>query len=192
MVLGWAVGRRFQKTAVFVAVLLLLAGSPSIAVENTLPDDLTDMSLEALMNIEVTSVSKKPEKQTAAAAAIYVISNADLRRWGVTTIPDALRRVPGLQVARIDANKWAITSRGFNSRFANKLLVMIDGRTVDLVSQDQLGEYGPGVEVKAALLAVIDRHAEDIGGKHVCGELDALKIKSEQTRQQMRQRRFAR
>ena len=62
---------------------------------------LTDMSLEALMNIEVTSVSKKPEKQTAAAAAIYVISNADLRRWGVKTIPDALRRVPGLQVARI-------------------------------------------------------------------------------------------
>jgi iron complex outermembrane receptor protein len=59
-----------------------------------------------------------------------VITNDDLRRWGVTNIPEALRRVPGIEVARIDANKWAITSRGFNSRFANKLLVLIDGRSV--------------------------------------------------------------
>jgi iron complex outermembrane receptor protein len=82
------------------------------------------------MDIEVTSVSKKPQKHSEAAAAIFVISNEDLRRWGVTSLPDALRRVPGLQVARIDANKWAITVRGFNSRFANKLLVLIDGRSV--------------------------------------------------------------
>jgi len=96
----------------------------------TLPDDLTEMSLEALMNIEVTSVSKRPEKQIGAAAAIFVITQDDLHRWGVTNIPEALRRVPGLNVARIDANKWAITARGFNSRFANKLLVLIDGRSV--------------------------------------------------------------
>jgi iron complex outermembrane receptor protein len=95
-----------------------------------LSDDLTDMSLEALMDIEVTSVSKKPQKKSEAAAAIFVITNTDLQRWGVTNVPDALRRVPGLQVARIDANKWAITSRGFNSRFANKLLVLVDGRSV--------------------------------------------------------------
>ncbi len=93
-------------------------------------EDLTSMSLEALMDIEVTSVSKKPQKRSEAAAAIFVISRDDLRRWGVTSMPDALRRVPGLQVARIDANKWAITARGFNSRFANKLLVLIDGRSV--------------------------------------------------------------
>jgi iron complex outermembrane receptor protein len=93
-------------------------------------DDLIDMSLEALMNIEVTSVSKRAQKKSEAAAAIFVITNEDLRRWGVSNIPDALRRVPGLQVARIDANKWAITARGFNSRFANKLLVLIDGRSV--------------------------------------------------------------
>ena len=115
-----------------LATLLCLA--PGIARTESgmdeIPEDLTDMSLEALMNVEVTSVSKKPEKQREAAAAIFVISNDDLRRWGVTSIPEALRRVPGLQVARIDANKWAITSRGFNGRFANKLLVMIDGRTV--------------------------------------------------------------
>ena len=99
-------------------------------LNDALPDDLTDMSLEALMNIEVTSVSKKPQKQSEAAAAIFVITNDDLRRWGVTNVPEALRRVPGIDVARIDANKWAITSRGFNSRFANKLLVLIDGRSV--------------------------------------------------------------
>jgi iron complex outermembrane receptor protein len=95
-----------------------------------MPEDLTDMSLEALMNLEVTSVSKKPQRQSDAAAAIFVVTNNDLRRWGVTNIPEALRRVPGIDVARIDANKWAITSRGFNSRFANKLLVLIDGRSV--------------------------------------------------------------
>jgi len=98
--------------------------------QDILPDDLTEMSLEALMDIEVTSVSKKPQKKSEAAAAIFVITNNDLKDWGVTNIPDALRRVPGLQVARIDANKWAITVRGFNSRFANKLLVLIDGRSV--------------------------------------------------------------
>ncbi len=100
------------------------------SLNSDLPDDLTDMSLEALMNIEITSVSKKPQKQSEAAAAVFVITNDDLRRWGVTNIPEALRRVPGIEVARIDANKWAITSRGFNSRFANKLLVLIDGRSV--------------------------------------------------------------
>jgi len=103
---------------------------PHPVIAGDLPDDLTSMSLEALMDLEVTSVSKKPEKQSGAAAAIFVITNEDLRRWGVTNIPDALRRVPGISVARIDANKWAITARGFNSRFANKLLVLIDGRSV--------------------------------------------------------------
>lgn len=110
----------------------LLTAMPVLASmpEDTLPEDLTDMSMEALMDIEITSVAKKPQKQSDAAAAIFVITNDDLRRWGVTNIPEALRRVPGIDVAKIDANKWAITSRGFNSRFANKLLVLIDGRSV--------------------------------------------------------------
>jgi iron complex outermembrane receptor protein len=115
---------------VLIALSLLLPRCLPAAAGEALSGDLTEMSLEALMDMEVTSVSKKPEKQSAAAAAVFVISNDDLRRWGVTNIPDALRRVPGLQVARIDPNKWAISSRGFNGRFANKLLVMIDGRTV--------------------------------------------------------------
>jgi iron complex outermembrane receptor protein len=90
------------------------------------------MSLEDLMNIdvEVTSVSKTAEKGREAAAAVFVITHEDIRRSGATSIPELLRTVPGLSVARLDANKWAITSRGFNDQFANKLLVLIDGRTV--------------------------------------------------------------
>jgi iron complex outermembrane receptor protein len=123
---------RFTRNAgrCLAGLLLSLAVIPLTAQGAGLPDDLLDMSLEALMDIEITSVSKKPQKKSTAAAAVFVITNDDLRRWGVTNIPDALRRVPGLQVARIDANKWAITSRGFNSRFANKLLVLIDGRSI--------------------------------------------------------------
>ena len=113
-----------------LAGILLTLSAQAATLAAVLPDDLTDMSMEALMDIEITSVAKKPQKQSAAAAAIFVITNDDLRRWGVTNIPEALRRVPGIDVARIDANKWAITARGFNSRFANKLLVLIDGRSV--------------------------------------------------------------
>lgn len=93
-------------------------------------DDLTEMSLEELMNLEVTSVSKKAQSKTDVAAAITVITAEDIRRGGFTVIPEALRSVPGLQVARVDANRWAISIRGFNSLFANKLLVMVDGRSV--------------------------------------------------------------
>lgn len=91
---------------------------------------LKQFSLEELTALEVTSVSKKPEKLVDAAAAIFVITSEDLRRGGFLSIPEALRMVPGLQVAHIDANKWAITARGFNAWHANKLLVLIDGRTV--------------------------------------------------------------
>jgi iron complex outermembrane receptor protein len=113
-----------------LAGLLTLTEVTVVSAAPRLPEDLMDMSLEALMDIEITSAAKKPQKKSEAAAAIFVITNDDLRRWGVMNIPDALRRVPGLQVARIDAGKWAITARGFNSRFANKLLVLIDGRSI--------------------------------------------------------------
>jgi iron complex outermembrane receptor protein len=94
------------------------------------PQDLVELSLEELMDIKVTSVSKKEQKLSQAAAAIFVISQEDIRRSGVTTIPEALRMAPGVEVAQVDANKWAITIRGFNNLFSSKLLVMIDGRTV--------------------------------------------------------------
>jgi iron complex outermembrane receptor protein len=81
------------------------------------------------MDLEVTSVSKRAQKVSESAAAITVITNEEIRRSGMTTIPDLLRGVPGLHVAQIDANHWAVTARGFNDQFANKLLVLIDGRS---------------------------------------------------------------
>ncbi|MCH7909013.1 MAG: TonB-dependent receptor plug domain-containing protein, partial [Candidatus Hydrogenedentes bacterium] len=88
------------------------------------------MSLEELLNIEVTSVSKKAEKRTEAAAAIFVITNDDIKRSGARSIPDVLRMVPGLTVSQLDAYKWSVSSRGFAGRYSNKLLVLIDGRSV--------------------------------------------------------------
>ena len=82
------------------------------------------------MNIEVTSVSKKAQKISEAAAAIFVITQEDIRRSGATNIPDLLRMVPGMDVSQINANDWAVSARGFNQQFSNKLLVLIDGRAV--------------------------------------------------------------
>ena len=92
--------------------------------------DLVDMSFEELANIEITSVTKRPERLSDAAASVYVISADDIRRSGVNSIPEALRLAPNIQVARANANTYAITSRGFNNAIGNKLLVLIDGRTV--------------------------------------------------------------
>lgn len=114
-----------------LAGLLLVAGGSGLApAGSSSTNSVADLSLEDLVNIKVTSVSKKEEKLNDAAAAIFVLSNDDLRRSGATTIADALRVVPGLQVAAIGASDWAVSARGFNSQFANKMLVMIDGRTV--------------------------------------------------------------
>ena len=93
-------------------------------------DDLTKVSIENLMNIEVTSVSKKEQKLSRVAAAVFVITPEDIRRSGATNIPDLLRMVPGLQVAQINGSTWAITARGFDGQYSNKLLVLVDGRTV--------------------------------------------------------------
>ncbi len=116
---------------VFLLLVLLLAGN-SLASSQTEsnPLALKHLSLEDLVNLEVVSASKKVEKLTETDAAIFVITGDQLRRSGFTSLPEALRMVPGLQVAKIDANEWAITSRGFVGTFANKLLVLIDGRSV--------------------------------------------------------------
>ncbi len=82
------------------------------------------------MNVEIVSASKKSEPLLKTAAAAHIISQEDIRRSGATTLPDVLRGVPGVQVAQIDANKWAVSMRGFNDRFSSKLLVMIDGRSI--------------------------------------------------------------
>jgi iron complex outermembrane receptor protein len=82
------------------------------------------------MSIEITSASKKEESLFDTPSAVYVITGEDIRRSGVTSIPEALRLAPGVEVAQLDANKWAITIRGFNERFSTKLLVLIDGRSI--------------------------------------------------------------
>jgi iron complex outermembrane receptor protein len=115
-----------------VALTVSACAASAYATEEAIvaSQDLADMSLEELMSIEVYSVGKKKQKLSDSAAAAYVLTNEDIRRSGVTSIPEALRLVPGVEVARITSNTWAITIRGFNERFANKLLVLIDGRSV--------------------------------------------------------------
>jgi iron complex outermembrane receptor protein len=114
--------------AVTLSFLLVLM-APLARAQKPTPD-LTDISLENLMNIEVTSVSKKEQKLSRAAAAVFVITQEDIRRSDATNIPDLLRMVPGLDVAQIDANTWAISSRGLNAEFSNELLVLVDDRNV--------------------------------------------------------------
>jgi iron complex outermembrane recepter protein len=91
---------------------------------------LADLSLEELSSIRITSVARRPEPLKDAAASVYVITGDDIRRSGVRSLPEALRLAPNLQVARIDAGQYAISARGFNNSVGNKLLVLIDGRTV--------------------------------------------------------------
>lgn len=106
------------------------AEPPTEQVEGGQEVDLTSVPLEDLMHLKVTSVSRKEENLANSAAAVFVITQEDIRHSGSTNIPDLLRMVPGLDVARIDANKWAVSSRGFNDRFARYMLVLIDGRSV--------------------------------------------------------------
>jgi len=112
-----------------VYALAAFAFIPGHAAEMRVAD-LADLSLEQLANIEVMSVSRQAERLADAPASIYVITNEDIRRAGVTSLPEALRLAPNLQVARSSASGYAISARGFNSTTANKLLVLIDGRSV--------------------------------------------------------------
>jgi iron complex outermembrane receptor protein len=120
--------RRFATRFIaFAALSLPLLGDGLRAQENR---DLSSLSVDDLMNVEVTSVSRKGQKVSDTAAAVFVITQDDIRRSGATTIPEILRIVPGLDVARVNGNVWAISARGSNGQYANKLLVMIDGRSV--------------------------------------------------------------
>lgn len=94
------------------------------------PPNLADLSLEQLGDIEITSVSKREQRLGDAPASIYVITKEAIQRAGVNTLAEALRLAPNLHVARINASQYAISARGFNSATANKLLVLIDGRSV--------------------------------------------------------------
>jgi iron complex outermembrane receptor protein len=115
----------------FIAFLLvgLTVSTPRTAIGGEI-DELINLSLEELLQVTVTSVSRKPQSLSTSPAAVFVISQDDIRRSGARTIPDALRMVPGVQVAQVDASTWAVTARGSNGIYANKLLVLMDGRTL--------------------------------------------------------------
>ncbi len=156
-----------------------------VSTANSNQDDLLELSVEDLLNVEVISVSKKAKSLNDSPAAIFVISQDDINRIGATSIPEALRLAPGIDVARIDSNKWAVSARGFNGRFANKLLVLIDGRNtytrafagVYWENQDVMLEdverieviRGPGATLWGAnavngVINIITKHSADTQG----------------------------
>jgi iron complex outermembrane receptor protein len=172
-------------------VLLAVAGLAAGAVgAEPYAGELADMSLEQLGNVVVTSVSRQEERLSDVAASIYIISAGEIRRSGVRTIPEALRLAPNLQVAQNDARNYAVTARGFNNVLENKLLVLIDGRSIysplisgvfwdvpDLVMEDiERIEVisGPGATIWGAnavngVINVITKSARDTQGGLLSG-----------------------
>jgi iron complex outermembrane receptor protein len=122
---------RCRRLTVPYLLLMFVGGAVFTAEAADQPTgDLKQLSLEDLMNVEVTSVSKQPEKLLRAPSAIQVITSEDIRRSGATSIPEALRLADNLEVAQENSHDWAISARGFNANLANKLLVLVDGRAV--------------------------------------------------------------
>ena len=118
-----------------LSALILLAGyfvNPAAAQNKPADSELLSLSIEELMNVKVTTVSRDPQKLSQVASAVFVITQDDIRRSGATSIPDALRMAPGVQVERVGTDKWAISVRGFDGLYSNKLQVLMDGRSVYL------------------------------------------------------------
>ena len=183
----WAPRARVKGATALLVLIVCAAAWGQTPQSNRVPvsaaSDLTQVSIENLMNVEVSSVSKKDQKLLRTAAAVFVLTQEDIRRSGATNIPDLLRLVPGLDVAQIDASDWAVTSRGFNARFANKLLVLIDGRS--LYSPDFAGVLW---QVQNLMLEDIDRievirgpGATLWGANAVTGVINILTKKSKDT-----------
>lgn len=147
--------------------------------------NLGDLSIEELMDITVTSVSRGKQSVSDSPAAIFVITAEDIRRLGANSLPEILRIAPGMDVSRIDSSRWAISARGFNGFFANKLLVLIDGRSIYTplfsgifwAEQDTLIEdierieiiRGPGATLWGAnavngVINIITKHSKDTQG----------------------------
>lgn len=147
--------------------------------------DLSKLSLKELTEIEVTLASKKSEPASEASAAVYVITSEDIKKSGMNSVPELLKMVPGIQVSRIDSSKWAIGSRGFAREFANKLLVLLDGRTIyhpmfsgvvwdeNMVSPEDIERIevirGPGATLWGAnavngIINIVTKKAEDSQG----------------------------
>ena len=180
----------WKQPTVLASAILLLLSVHTRADAQAPQNDLSNMNIEDLMNVEVTSVSRHEQSLSQTAAAVFVISKEDILHSSATNIPDLLRMVPGVQVAQIDASSWAISIRGFNSRFGNKVLVMVDGRTVYVpsfggvfydtldVPLEQIARIevirGPGGSVWGAnavngVINVITKKAADTPGTTVVG-----------------------
>lgn len=179
------VGRSMAVTA---GLLLSLGGAQASVEVAALPDDLTELSLDDLMQVEIVSVSRKAEPLQLAAAAVFVVTGDDIRRSGARNIAEALRLVPGLHVARNGASDYAISARGFNSGSADKMEVLLDGRSVYTplfsgVFWDTLDTYlgdidrievirGPGATLWGAnavngVINIVTRHAGQTLGSEV-------------------------
>jgi iron complex outermembrane recepter protein len=116
--------------SVLLAVLLTTT-LPRLAFgQSPAASALANLPIEDLMNIDITSASRKEQRAGDVAAAVFVITHDDILRSGMSTLPDVLRMAPGIEVAQINANKWAVSIRGFNANYANKLLVLVDGRSI--------------------------------------------------------------
>jgi len=141
-------------TSLVVSIAVLFSSAPTFAQMMELPSsaEMKKMSVEDLLKIEVTAATKQPEKFTEVASAVQIITADDIRRSGATSLPEVLRLSPNLQVSQYNSYGWVISARGFNNIFSNKLLVMIDGRTV--YSPLFAGVYW---DVQGVLLEDIDR-----------------------------------
>jgi iron complex outermembrane receptor protein len=119
-----------MSARLLLLALLGLVAIPSSGLAQTKPLDLATATIEELMNIAITSAARKEQRVEETPAAVFVLTQDDIRSSGLRTLPELLRLVPGVQVAQINASNWAISIRGFNSLFSNKILVLIDGRSV--------------------------------------------------------------
>jgi iron complex outermembrane receptor protein len=121
-----------HRTGRLVAVMLALSGVATAAAAQVVPlrPDLARATIEDLMNIEITSASRKEQRADDTPAAVYVITQDDIRRSGIRTVPELFRLAPGVQVAQVTSSNWAVSIRGFNDQYTNKLLVLIDGRSI--------------------------------------------------------------
>ena len=115
------------RACLLATIAALLTAAPVRA--QTPPAALEGATIEELMGIEVTSAGRKQQRAEDVAEAIYVITREQIRQSGLRTLPEILRLAPGVQVARAGSNKWAVSVRGFNDVYSNKLLILVDGRS---------------------------------------------------------------
>lgn len=190
--------RMYSRNPCFAIALLAAAGlveaadpGASSASANAGSPDLASLSIEELTQVEVTSAGRKDQKLSQVAAAVFVITADDIRRSGVSSVPELLRMVPGIQVAQIAANIWAVSSRGFNGRGASGMLVMVDGRSIynslfsgtfwdqNQVPLERIERIevirGPGATMWGAnaidgVISIVTKKAQDVKGTSISAE----------------------